>query len=495
MRQWGNAAAIALLRTTRDHALVHRGDRVAVALSGGADSVALVWLLHDTAGDLGCSVAGLMHVNHGLRGEESAEDEVFCRALAGRLGLPIEVAQVDAAALARAESRSIEAAARDARYTFFAEAAGRLGATVVATAHTLDDQAETVLLRLIRGAGSRGLAGIRLRRGMVVRPLLSCRRADLRRYLADRGEAFREDSSNLDESIPRNRIRHRLLPVVEAIAPAGLRALARFAALSEDDETFLRQAAIESARGNVQVLEAQDDRPATARLDALVIGPLPRALASRIARDAVEAIAPGTALAARHLEDVLRLLAADKSEGHLDLPGITVERQGSALLIRRNVGQARRDASDGGRVFRPGVSKFEVALPVPGSVDIPEAGVRIVAAVSGAVSGATLAGGGHDLAVMQAASVTPPFVVRSRRAGDRLRPLGAPGRRKIQDLLVDRKVPRDERDRVPIVEDTTGRIVWVAGLAIAEECRVTAPEAGVVILQMMPVGRASDARR
>jgi tRNA(Ile)-lysidine synthase len=478
-----------VIRTIREFGLVTVGDRVALAVSGGADSVALVWLMHELAGELGCMVAGLVHVNHGLRGEESAGDERFCRALAERLGWPIEVATVDVAARARAEHRSYEAAAREARYAFFAEAAGRLGATVVATAHTLDDQAETVLLRLIRGAGSRGVAGIRRRRGAIVRPLLGCRRAELRRYLAGRGEPFREDSSNLDESIARNRVRHRLLPVIEDIAPGGIPALARFAELAEEDEAFLNRAAIESARGCVQFVPADRAGSRAARLHAPALATLPRALASRIVRQAIEDLTLRRNLAARHINDVLRLLASDKPVGHLDLPGVVVERQGDEVLIGRT----------GASEFDVRSSQFEVELLLPGAVDIPEAGVRMVAtagSAAGGSSGSLFAGGRRDVAVVQAASVIPPFVVRSRRAGDRFRPIGAPGRRKIQDLLVDRKVPRGERDRVPIVEDTTGRIVWVAGLALAEECRVTAAEAGVVILQMMPVdGPAADSRR
>ena len=173
-----------VLRVIRKHALLAATDRVAVALSGGADSVALLWLLVELgrAGDLPGAVTGVIHVNHGLRGAEAARDEDFCRGLADRLGLPIEAATIDVAGAARATRRSLEATARDLRYQFFTEAAARLGATVVATGHTLDDQAETVLLRLLRGAGSRGLAGIRLRRGSCIRPLLATRRDDLRRY-------------------------------------------------------------------------------------------------------------------------------------------------------------------------------------------------------------------------------------------------------------------------------------------------------------------------
>ena len=238
-----------VLVTLRDHCLVRAEDRIAVGISGGADSVALLWILRELEGDrsLGASLAGLIHVNHGLRGAESRRDEEFCRELAERLCLPIEIAHVDVAAVARETGRSLEATGRDLRYRFFQDAASRMGATLVATGHTVDDQAETVLLRLLRGAGARGVGGIRVRRGAIIRPLLHVRRTELRTYLAERQEPFCEDSSNDDRSFPRNRVRHELLPVIERIAPGGPAALARFAALSVADETYLQAVATEAA--------------------------------------------------------------------------------------------------------------------------------------------------------------------------------------------------------------------------------------------------------
>ena len=452
--------------TIARHALVSAGDRVALAVSGGSDSVALAWLLREIAPDLGVAVAGLLHVHHGLRGADADADEAFVRALAARLELPCEIARVDVAARARETGRSIEATSRDARYAFFDAATRTLGATHVATGHTLDDQAETVLLRLLRGAGARGVSGIRVKRGLYVRPLLECRREDLRRYLASRGESFREDLSNQDRSIPRNRIRHDLLPVVEDIAPGGLRALARFARLAADDEIFLTKKAIEA--GAVSVLSG--GRGVQVKGDTLAA--LPPALARRVVRQAVETAVPGAVLAGRHIEAVRALASADKLSGHLDLPGVSVDWTGDVLVVAK-AGAAELAAPP-----------FEVPLTVPGRAALPGAGGEIVATRPSVHAGRVFTDGPPGVAVVQADSVTLPLVVRSRRPGDRLRPLGAPGRRKVQDVLVDRKVPRGERDRVPIIVDAAGRIVWVAGVVIADECRVTAPEAGVVILEL-----------
>jgi len=451
-----------------------RQHRVAIALSGGPDSVALTWLLHELAARGGPAIAGLIHLNHQLRGAESDEDEAFCRALGGRLDLPVAVASTDVAALARSRRVSLEAAARVARYAFFETAAADLGATLVATGHTLDDQAETVLLRLLRGAGTRGLSGIRVRRGIYVRPLLHCRRADLRACLVARGEAWRDDASNADLTILRNRVRHSLMPVIDALAPAGVRALARVAALAQDDEAAL-MLAVNKARPAIVLSE--DAARGRVELDAAALGLLAPALARRLVRavaaDVASASAP--AVTSRHLEAVRRLASTDKPKGHLDLPGLTVLKRGAVLVIDRAVAD--------GSPAAPGSEWPARRLDVPGVALLPEAALAIAARTGPAGAGDWKMPGGAEIAI-QAGAVTLPLAVRNRRPGDRFRPLGAPGRRKLQDVLVDRKVPRSQRDRVPVVVDATDRIVWVAGVAVAHDCRVTAPADGVLILKL-----------
>jgi tRNA(Ile)-lysidine synthase len=236
-------------RTIRQHALARADTRVLVALSGGADSVSLLHLLRDMERSGDIVVAGAAHLHHGLRGPDADADQAFCRALAERLNVRFVTSRVDVASLAREQKRSIEDAARSARYAFLERAADELGADAIATAHTLDDQAETFLLRLLRGTATRGLGSIRPRVGRVIRPVLEVRRAALRRFLEERGEAFREDATNADVSIPRNRVRHELIPYLESrFSHAAPELLARQAALARDDEDFLRRLAIESAR-------------------------------------------------------------------------------------------------------------------------------------------------------------------------------------------------------------------------------------------------------
>jgi len=445
---------------------------VAVAVSGGPDSVALAWLLDEMAPRADWTLAGLIHVNHGLRGPASDADEAFCRDLAERMGLAIDSTRVDTAARALSLGRSVEVAARELRYEAFEAAATRLGADIVATGHTLEDQAETVLMRLLRGAGSRGLSAIRRRRGLYIRPLLDVRRQALRDYLRSRGESYREDASNADVAIPRNRIRHELLPVIERIAPGGLRAIARSAALAEADEAFLETQVIQVTDSVVlSGRESADGEPV--RLRAGALSALPGPVARRLFRDLAEQVS-GRSCTVLHVDAAVRLARADYPVGHLDLPGLSVDRRGDELMLCRAAGLDARARAD---------RTFEYPLPVPGIVEVPEAGVRIAAEldVAGTVPPAS---GGDQTAVVRAAALARPLVVRSRREGDRFRPLGAPGRRKLQDVLVDRKVPRAVRDRVPLVVDAAGRIVWVAGVAVAHDYRVTASGEGVVVLKL-----------
>jgi len=465
-------------RAIRQECRIGPDDRIAVALSGGPDSVALTWVLHALAPGVGFAMAGLIHVNHQLRGAESDGDEAFCRALAARLDLPIRVLSVDVATAARTRRHSLEVAAREARYAFFETAAADLGASVVVTGHTMDDQAETVLLRLLRGAGTRGLSGIRVRRGLYARPLLGTRRDALRAYLVARGECWREDLSNADVTIPRNRIRRDLMPLLATITPGAVPALARVAELAHDDESYLMAAAIKnrpalvlSERGRVGVKES---RGGTTEVDSSALSLLPPALARRLVRSIAAEAAPGVTLSARHLKAVSGLAATDKPGGHLDLPGLSVRKRGDVLTFQPASGAPGQTA--------PGAPWPARRLDVPGVVVVPEAGIDIVSRAAVVDEGEWQRLKESQVAV-QADSVQLPLQVRNRRPGDRFRPLGAPGRRKLQDVLVDRKVPRFERDAVPVIVDAADRIVWVAGVALAHECRVTAPRDGVLILE------------
>ena len=451
-------------RTIRRRELLVDRDRLAVGVSGGADSVAMTWILRDLERNAGWRLAGLIHVNHSLRANESDEDEGFCRDLASRLGLPIVVKAADVLDRARERRQSIEAAARVERYACFEQAAIELAATCIATGHTRDDQAETVLLRLFRGAGGRGLSAIRPKRGIYVRPLIDVSRDQIRADLAARGETAREDSSNSDLSIPRNRLRQSVLPAIVADWPGAVAAQARFAELAADDEQFLAATARE-----VSSAVALPGASGVQQIDGRGLNQLPAALARRIVRHALEAA--GAVPSFQDVEAVRTLARSRKASAHLDLDAVGIEKAGSVIRF-------------GGTESVQAVGAFEYPLDVPGIVTVRETGATIRASLKRGPAVRPILGEPESVAVLQAEAVTLPLTVRSRRPGDRLRPLGSPGSRKLQDLFVDRKVPGFTRDRVPLVVDHSGRIVWVVGHAIADECRVTRPESGMVILEL-----------
>ena len=455
------------LETLRRHALAQPGDRVLVALSGGADSVAMLLVLRELERDGHLTVAGAAHLNHQLRGAEADADEGFCDALATRIGVPFLAERADVAARARTGKRSVEDAARAARYEFLHRAAGDLSADWIAVAHTADDQAETFLLRLLRGSGTRGLASIYPRSGRVIRPLLDARREELRVYLGACGQTFREDRTNADVCIPRNRVRHELLPYLASQFSSRVTdVLARDAALARQDEEFLHQKAIDLAARVVL-------NDVAVKIDVAGLARAPRALSSRVVHAALQRFAGPRTIGFDHVERVLEL-AGDTGEGRAaSLPGQYAVRTGAVVVLRP--GRSRNAA---------GSNPFSFPLSIPGEVEVATHGWSVRAEPGDAAAARQAwAGSGADVGVASDA-LALPLGVRSRRPGDRFRPLGAPGERKLQDFLVDRKVPRDDRDAMPLVVDGRDRIVWVVGHAVAEDFRVTDASRGVLLLKV-----------
>ena len=370
-------------QTVSEQALFGDGDVLVAAVSGGADSTALALLLAELAPRVGARLVGLAHLNHQLR-EAADADEAFCRELAGRLGLPFDSGRVDVAAEARARKTSIEDAARTVRYLFLNEVAAARGATRVAVGHTRNDQAETVLLRLVRGAGPAGLAAIYPRAGRVVRPLLDVRRIDLEAWLRARGQVWREDESNRDRAFPRNRVRHELLPwLVEAFGEGVVDVLARQAAVSRDDAEWFELVATETAARLVLADEV------TVTVEQAAIEALHPAIARRVVLATLRRVAAmgreglgGAFVGFDHVEAVLALGAA--GSGAVDLPGQRVELVNGRL---RFAPRAADPSRQGRRRGRPAPA-VDTAEPIgtfavskssgdrPGAVSRREAGPR-----------------------------------------------------------------------------------------------------------------------
>jgi tRNA(Ile)-lysidine synthase len=315
-------------RTIRRHALCPPGSRVLVGLSGGSDSVALVFVLRELSEHGGFSLVGLAHVNHQLR-PEAGRDEQFCRELAMRLDLPIKVESVDVRSYAASQRLSIEDAARRLRYECLHRSAVEMHADRLAVGHTRDDQAETFLLKLIRGAGMTGLAGIYPQRGEVIRPLLEVSREELRDYLRTIGQTWVEDDTNVDLKNPRNRIRHRVLPELNLAAGADTStAIARAAGLAREDSQWLDELA--QARFAVLAREA----PHGLDIDAAALDGEPPPVQRRILLRGLRMVAGGREIGLEHVEAALGVAAG--LSGGADVPGARVElRRGKLVLLKR----------------------------------------------------------------------------------------------------------------------------------------------------------------
>jgi tRNA(Ile)-lysidine synthase len=315
-------------RTIRRHALCPPGSRVLIGLSGGSDSVALAWLLRDLSEHGEFRVVGAAHLNHQLR-PTASRDEAFCRDLAARLGLPVIVEATDVAGYAADQRLSIEEAARRIRYDFLRRAAGELGADRIAVGHTEDDQAETFLMKLMRGAGHVGLGGIYPHRGEVIRPLLDVSRAALRQYLAGRGESWVEDETNEDEENPRNRVRHRVLPELERSFGLSTRpAIARAAMLIREDGEWL------DSIGGRRFAELAAETGDGLEIDSVLLAAEPPPVRRRVLLQALRTVARGREVGLEHVQAAEGVLRGNAAAA--DVPGARVElRRGKLVLLQQ----------------------------------------------------------------------------------------------------------------------------------------------------------------
>jgi len=469
-----------LLKAIRKQDFLHAGDRVAVAVSGGADSVALLLLLLELRKEIGI-VLSVAHVNHKLRGAESDGDEQFVSQLAAEHKLEFLSRP---ASVGRGPHSGIEGEARRLRYEFFCELICQGRATKVATAHTLDDQAETVLLRLFRGTGIRGLAGIHPRLqlkkeggacGEVVRPLLGFRRAELREYLSARGQSWREDSSNRDEAFLRNRLRARLIPLIAAeFGESAIEHISELAEIARAEEELRTQ----SLAASTQLAGARFD---VERLLALQL-----AARRRVVRAWIQENVPEAKISFRLIDSVLEL-AHEKPGGVLDLPGQTrnskVESGTKQSLSRsKNIQWKIRRGPNELTIERDADERqdYRYSLSIPCEVFVPELQVRVAARV---VDVETVPVTERD-GLLDPAKLSRDVVIRNWRAGDRYWPAHTKQEKKVKELLSDRHITGAEKKLWPVAE-SKGEIVWVRGFAAPEAWQVRAGKG--IWIQEIPV--------
>jgi len=467
-----------------DLSLVTAGDRLLAGVSGGPDSLALLHALSGRRTELGIEVVAA-HVHHGMRAEAAEADVRFLEETCAAWGVPLAVERVDVPGLASERRVSIEEAGRAARYEAFDRLARGWGCARVATAHTADDQAETVLLNLFRGAGIDGLAGIPPTRPLsraadapvLVRPLLRTWRRSVEAYCRAHALQPREDSTNRDLRYRRSRIRHELLPQLGEYAPHLKEGLARLAEQAREEQALLQPEAERLLRSAIlppAPRPALPFRPPALlpelMLDGAVLSRAPAALARRALRLGLRGAAGDAVEMNAGLIERLLDLARGVGPPAWDLPGSplrVVRRDGSLLLLQV-------------RAREPAPRTRAVLLP--GRVEAPEFGLCLEGMVTTAPSDLRLPPGE---AILNLEALCPPLRVRVPEAGDRFRPLGAPGSRLLSDLFTDRKIPRELRPAWPLLEDREG-LLWVVGLAVAERVRVAPGAARCLRLRASP---------
>ncbi|MCL5105717.1 MAG: tRNA lysidine(34) synthetase TilS [Armatimonadetes bacterium] len=428
-------------------------DKVLVAVSGGPDSVAMLHALHTHADEFGISLH-IAHINHGLRGKESNIDQEFVRNLGHQFGLPVSVRKVDIPAVRKEMRVGEEEAARIVRYQCLEEIAREVGAGKIAVGHTADDRAESVLLNIIRGTGTDGLGSIRPVRGNIVRPLIETTRKEVEEYIAQNRLPYRVDESNMDVTYARSRVRHELLPLLERdYNPQIRRALINLADIACAESEFLNDSAASEA---AQILRE-------GALDAELLAALPSAIQRRIIRAEVEKLKD---LSFEQVERVVEAIRRGE-DFVITLPSGTLyaERAGDKFEVR-------------GLQRLPHVEPFDIELQIPGHTRIPAIDVTITAEIVDSPRPEKLP---PTQALIDQAAITGKLRVRNIRPGDRIVPFGMRESKKLQDVFVDKKIPRRERINTPIVVDDA-KIVWAIGVISSDTTKVTEQTRGAIRL-------------
>lgn len=421
-----------MLEAVRKFNMLTAGDRVLVALSGGADSVCLLHCLADNAEKLKIEVCAA-HYNHCLRGDESERDARFAEELCGKMGIPFVCGRGDVAAAAEKTHRSIEEAAREMRYAFLQEAAEKLGCRKIATAHNADDNAETMLLNLVRGSGARGLSGIPPVRGNIIRPLLMNTREEIEGFLAENGIFHVEDSSNESDDYTRNVLRHKVMPVLREINPAFSASAMRTADSLRDDEALLGGMAEKFISENLK-----DGSIAVNEMKKL-----PEPIAARVFRSIC-----GGGLTAQHCEALIKLLEGG-GLAHADVPHMRVTR-------------------DSGRIYFGAENEN-----VLGSYELPENGETFISELNATVKTQVIESctelfGAVNKFDFKYGSICGKLSLTSRKEGDKIRLRRRGCTKSLKELFSEKKLSQNARNMTPVIRDERG-VIAVVGFGVAED--------------------------
>jgi tRNA(Ile)-lysidine synthase len=436
------------IRTINKHSLLKGGETVLVGLSGGPDSVCLLTLLHRIKEDFHLTLHA-MYVDHQLRPEETPAERAFCAQLCGNMQVDFRVKAVDVKGRIKKCVLNKQEAARELRYRAFYEAAGEIRADKIALAHNADDQTETVFMRLVRGTGPTGLSGMPAVRGTIIRPLIETTRQDIENFLEREKIPSVIDSSNFQTDYFRNRFRLMIMPELKKINPHLTQSVNRTASILQEEERYLEIIVTKTLMKLISRKTAGRIELFLTPMEAMDI-----VILRRVLRRAIAETEGLRGISFIHIDDIIRLVREGKSGDRLYLPGGVRAIKDYSLLVLTSEEPLK-------------IAAYE--MPVPGEVAVVGAGLVIKASFE---ESAGNPGDGKTSVLLGADDLRFPLRIRSRKPGDCFYPLGFGKRKKIQDFFVNEKVPRDERDSIPLVL-SGDEIIWVAGHRADERVRVT----------------------
>lgn len=447
-------------KTIEEKGLIKKGDKVLVGVSGGPDSMALLHLLVDLRKEYNIELI-VAHLDHMLRGKQSSADANFVEEIAIKLNIPFIIERGNVKAIASSSKMSTEEAARETRYDFFQKAAEKVGATKIATAHNMDDQAETVLMRLVKGSGSLGLSGIPYKRRLgdkwVIRPLLDVKRVDIEKYLKRHKIPSRLDASNLKTLYLRNKIRHILIPLLEKEFNRKIKENLNLIARSLSDEfNYLNTTARRLyKRFAVETMTAIEiDIKKLSRQHIALQRLIVREIICRLKGDLRR-------INYKHWQEVESMLY-DVDKLNVDLPGglKVIKKHNRLIFSKRGVTKERKSQF-----------KKTIKLNVPGEVIVPELNIKARAEIVKYIPKFKKGKSTKGLEYINGDLIKSPLEIRTWREGDRMKPLGMKFYKKLHDIFVDEKVPREIRDRIPLIL-SGGKILWLVGVKLSEDYKI-----------------------
>ncbi|MBI5050126.1 MAG: tRNA lysidine(34) synthetase TilS [Nitrospirae bacterium] len=447
--------------TISKYSMLSHGDHVLIGLSGGADSVSLTLILTKLRRDFNLSLSAV-YINHGLRPEETKNEESFCKALCDNLAVDFFIKTADVEEYAKDRKLNIQEAARELRYQAYEGLSDEINASRIALGHNADDQTETVLMRLLRGSGRRGLSGIPPVRGKIIRPLIEIERREIEDFLSVNSSlithhsslSFMIDSSNLKKDYLRNKIRLTVVPELKKQNPSLVKGICRVADIAREEDAYLELIVTKTlmklvSRKNKEAIE----------LFLLPLETMDRAILRRVLRRAIDSVKGLKGIDFVHIEDIIRLIKSGRSGNRLNLPeGVRAVKRYSTLLL----------------TSMPALKLLPCTFTVPGEQVLKDIGITLTAQVSenkGDESSEIHTGyDGRSAAVFDLDSIHPPLMVRARKDGDYFYPSGFGMKKKLQDFFVDNKIPKEDRDAIPVLVSGED-IIWIVGHRADERFR------------------------